>query len=346
MLVSCLMLAACGRIGFGLTETGATDPDGGSNGDGTTGDGPDTTGLPLASCEGLAASCGPTGTESCCQSPLVPGGTFARGYDAASDGMYPNQSFPATVSQFRLDRYEVTVGRFRKFLDAGQGTQTQPPATGSGARTLAGMADQGGWEAAWNTALAADRGTLSTLLVCDVGWPTWTDNPGPNESLPINCVSWYEAFAFCAWDGGFLPTEAEWNFAASGGDEARAYPWSNPPGDTTADCSHATFFDGAYCAGAPEGSVSVVGNEAPEGDGRWGQSDLAGNVAEWVLDWYESTFSLPCDDCAVVQSSSSERVTRGGAFASAASNLRTARRSLGPPDTRSVIVGFRCARAP
>jgi formylglycine-generating enzyme required for sulfatase activity len=46
--------------------------------------------------------------------------------------------------------------------------------------------------------------------------PSWTDTAGANEALPMNCLTWYAAFAFCVWDGGFLPTEAEWNYAATG----------------------------------------------------------------------------------------------------------------------------------
>ena len=90
--------------------------------------------------------------------------------------------------------------------------------------------------------------------------------PGANESLPINCITWYEAFAFCAWDGGFLPTEAEWNYAAAGGSEQRAYPWSNPPTSTTIDCSHANYDDcAALREPAGDGAVNRVGSESPAG---------------------------------------------------------------------------------
>ena len=64
----------------------------------------------------------------------------------------------------------------------------------------------------------------------------------PNAA--INCVNWFEAYAFCIWDGGFLPTEAEWNYAASGGSEQRYYPWSAsfPPGATTIDETYASYW--------------------------------------------------------------------------------------------------------
>lgn len=182
------------------------------------------------SCVGLAESCGPNADEDCCSTATpIPGGTFFRSYDMAGDGMYPSMSYPATVGPFVLDRFEVTVGRFRKFVEAGMGTRANPPSAGGGARRLNGIDGQGGWDASWNDDLAADTAALVTAIKCDPTYQTWTDTAVANENLPINCVDWFEAAAFCIWDGGFLPSEAEWNFAAAGGAEQRAYPWSKPP---------------------------------------------------------------------------------------------------------------------
>ena len=113
-LVAVVCVCGCGRVGF---EASAGDSS--SNGDarsGGAGDAAGTTGgdaPQAASCTGLAAICGPSGTASCCSSPLVPGGTFYRSYDVGTDGMYTSMASPATVSDFRLDTYEVTVARFR-----------------------------------------------------------------------------------------------------------------------------------------------------------------------------------------------------------------------------------------
>jgi formylglycine-generating enzyme required for sulfatase activity len=171
---------------------------------------------------------------------------------------------------------------------------------------------------------------------------------GPNENLPINCVLWYEAYAFCIWDGGFLPTEAEREFAAAGGSQQREYPWGTiPPG---ADFEYAIY--GCYY---PSGSGSCPGesiiNIAPVGTaalgaGLWGQLDLAGELSEWSLDWY-APYVDPCVNCAYLTASLG-RVARGGDFRndSTGSLASFARPPGGDLSGRYVDVGIRCARAP
>ena len=240
----------------------------------------------LPHCANLEPTCGPAGATNCCASSVVPGNaagatlagtSFFRNYDAASDGVYTSMASPATVSNFRLDNYEVTVGRFRQFVNAGYGTQARAPTAGAGAHPFLPTS---GWDPSWNGFLAQDAAQLQTAMKCDSAHQTWTDTPGSNESLPINCISWFEAMAFCIWDGGYLPTEAEFNYAASGGGEHRAYPWSPSatPGATTIDCSYANYTP--QPAGCVNGT-NRVGSESPKGDNRWGQSDLGGNVYEW-----------------------------------------------------------------
>ncbi|HSD89442.1 MAG TPA: SUMF1/EgtB/PvdO family nonheme iron enzyme [Kofleriaceae bacterium] len=328
-LAWCLVGAACGRIDFDVVSTGDAPGD-----------------APAPSCAGLAPTCGPAGTSSCCGSPLVPGGMFFRGYDVGTDGAYPDMMYPATVSDFRLDMYEVTVGRFRQFVNAGMGTQQNPPAPGVGARTLNGLADQGGWDASWNGNLTVDSAALVAAVKCYPQHQTWTDVPGANENLAMNCITWYEAMAFCAWDGGFLPTEAEWNYAAAGGSEQRAYPWSTPASSLVLDCSYANYYDnlaGRPCANPPNGGVNAVGSESPNGDGKWGQTDLLGNVYEWTLDWYATPYSNPCSDCADL-TVAEYRVFRGCSYNCGGFNLRGAIRSLDAPTWRYYEQGVRCAR--
>src|SRR5262249_32553261 len=131
-----------------------------------------------------------------------------------------------------------TVGRFRQFVMAGQGTQANPPAAGGGAHP--GIPNTG-WDPAWNSYLVASTSVLTTIIKCNAMYGTWTDTPSGNENRPIVCIDWFEAPAFCGWDGGYLPTEAESMYAASGGSLQRAFPWSSPPTDLTLDCAHANY---------------------------------------------------------------------------------------------------------
>jgi sulfatase modifying factor 1 len=290
---------------------------------------------PPSSCNDLPATCGPTGSNNCCESPTVPDGTFYRSYDIAADGLYPSTSYLATVSAFRFDAYEATVGRFRKFVEASQGTQESPPIAGAGEHV---RISSSGWDPSWNSALTSDTATLIAAVKCHATWQTWTDVPGTNENLPMNCVTWYEAMAFCAWDGGYLPSEMEWNYAAAGGNEQRAYPWSSPAGSTTIDCAHANY-NSTSCVNG----TNRVGSESPTGDGKWGQSDLAGNVWEWTLDWSATAYPVPCSDCANLTPSTS-RVFRGGSYLNDAPTVRVGDRVFFAPSFRGPNVGVRCAR--
>ncbi|WP_437653086.1 formylglycine-generating enzyme family protein [Sorangium sp. So ce1182] len=282
------------------------------------------------SCIDLAATCGPGEDESCCAASAVTGGTFNRGNDPVN---------PATVSGFLLDRFEVTVGRFRKFVAAYPGSR---PAAGAGRHPLI---DGGGWDIGWNIELPADAAGLRAAIKCSPVYQTWTDAPGPNEHLPMNCLSWYVAFAFCAWDGGRPATEAEWNYAAAGGDEQRLYPWSSPADSLTIDSSYAVY--GCEARGSCAFTdVQAVGSRSPKGDGAWGQADLAGNMWEWVLDWYASAYPSDCNDCANL-AAASYRVLRGGSFSNVASSLiSSARNGYVVPSYGGHEVGARCARTP
>ncbi|AGP33065.1 hypothetical protein SCE1572_00265 [Sorangium cellulosum So0157-2] len=258
------------------------------------------------------------------------GGSFKRDND---------ERYPARVSGFALDRFEVTVGRFRKFVEAYPGSK---PKAGAGKHPLI---DGSGWNDGWDDSwLPANAAALKETLKCDSTWRIWTDVPEAHEHLPVNCLSWYLAFAFCAWDGGRLPTEVEWNYAAAGGEQQREYPWSEPR-DATIDESYAAYDctgDGSPASDCELTDILPVGSR-PKGDGRWGQADLAGNVWEWALDWHADYPEEECEDCANM-AAASDRVVRGGAFVNDASYLPTSYRTYDDPADSENDVGVRCAR--
>ena len=276
----------------------------------------------------------------------VPGGTYARKY-AAQDGGVTALAAPATVSSFSLDRDEVTVARFRGLVTAWNGGAGYLPHAGAGKHAHLnggqGLANvSGGYETGWDPSNDAAIAPTSDHLACDAGLATWTPSPGANESRPVNCVNFWEAYAFCVWDGGFLPSEAEWEYAAAGGGEQREYPWG------AADPGSANAY-AIYGCNYPLGSGSCLGGPAPVGTatlgvGRWGQRNLAGNVNEWTLDSFGG-YVTPCTDCANLDPSS-PRVVRGGYFDDDARYLLPTSRTDDAPESRSACIGFRCARAP
>jgi formylglycine-generating enzyme required for sulfatase activity len=256
-----------------------------------------------------------------------------------SDHQFTDMRFPATVSDFRLDMYEITVGRFRAFVSAGMGTRAAPPATGAGAHA---QIPGSGWDASWNAQLVADTSAVIAAIKCG-NLTTWTDAPGANENLAMTCITWYEAQAFCTWDGGYLPTETEWNYAAAGGSEQRAFPWSSPASSVTLDCTYANTSEPQQCVG----KLTAVGAYSPKGDGKWLQADLTGNDLEWTLDYYSSSYPTPCTDCATLTASvAGVHEFRGGGWGATGPNVRPAYRAGGPDTQRVGGIGARCARAP
>jgi sulfatase modifying factor 1 len=231
---------------------------------------------PPPSCQTSGAgltNCGATFSESCCTSLEVPGGTYYRTYTNSGSGA-TGEADQATVSGFRMDKYLVTVGRFRQFVNAWNNGSGYLPAAGSGKHTylnggqgLANSGDPGtyetGWEATnWNNTIDPTNANLACL---SGHADTWTNAAGSQENLPINCVNWYEAYAFCIWDGGFLPSEAEWEYAAAGGSQQREYPWGTAALGTACPgtgCQYA-IYNCDYPSGT--GSCTGVGNIAPVG---------------------------------------------------------------------------------
>ena len=342
------------------TDAGADSDPGDSTTD--TGDG-GTTGVGSCATPGDGrTNCGASGTESCCTSLLVSGvstAAFSRSYDGISTG-FTDAKWKAQISNFRLDKYEVTVGRFRQYVAAV--IAGWKPTAGSGKHThlngglgLAGPASgyEPGWDPAFTTTLnfPTDKATWDKNLVTTTGMtdpsyrPTWTSLPGGNETKPINQVTWFDAYAFCIWDGAFLPSEAEWNYAAAGGVEQRVYPWSAayPPGSTGITDSHATYSGSSGGTGAKK-----VGATSPYGDGKWGQTDLAGNVAEWTIDFFKGVYNeTTCVDCAFTYAPGEYfRMIRGGGFGGDANDVLVSKRGNSGDGRRAEWTGVRCARKP
>lgn len=283
------------------------------------------------SCTALSARCGPN--LSCCHSIPVPGASFSRGCDAdcAKICAPPAEGFRATVGAFALDAFEVTVTRFRNFVVAYPNSK---PAPGEGKNPR--NPDDRGWQDAWNEHLPAGQAELRAQLEtsCDES-RAWTAEVGANEDKPINCVNWFLAQAFCVWDGGRLPTSAEWELAASGA-ESRVYPWSQPPNATQIDASHAVYAT-ELVSPEPVGQLAA-------GRGRFGHYDLAGNVAEWVFDAWGCYAAKACIDCGDPNSDFDLKTVRGGSFLSEADHVRVAVWGGGIDTDGTALYGFRCAR--
>jgi formylglycine-generating enzyme len=305
-----------------------------------------TSGAPVAG--GQSQSCAGGSTcngESCCATITVPGGTFPQGRSdvTTSSDYYPGGSpdespeHPSTVTIFALDKYEVTVGRFRTFVAAYVSNGCSAPASGAGANP---MVPGTGWQSEWKTALPEQSAFQDARhLHCD-DRATWTDTTGTEaqESRAINCVSWYEAFAFCIWDGGRLPTESEWEYAAAGGAENRLYPWGNAP----PDCTYANASNNAVYCDLITGSVAKVGSST-KGSGKWGHADLAGNVGEWTYDGF-STYPGSAVTNYTYGGNESNRTNRGASFFYGFEHVRAASRGTGMPEMHSSTLGVRCAR--
>jgi sulfatase modifying factor 1 len=298
------------------------------------------------------SNCGPggSGTESCCTSLVVCGGTYSRWYYYPNpDGGPTAEADPATVSGFRLDKYLVTVGRFRQFVAAWNGGFLPPVGSGkhaylNGGKGLKNSGSPGSYETGWVSLDDSNISPTDANLACGPPYDAWTTTAGAQENLPINCVNWWESYAFCIWDGGFLPSEAEAEYAAAGGNEQRVYPWGlTDPGTTNQYAIYGCYYPSHSGTCTSVANLAAVGT-AVSGVGRWGQLDLAGDVFEWSLDG-DAPYVDPCADCADL-TSANYRVSRGGSFGFGTSNLLPPRGASSSPTLRGNYNGFRCARAP
>ncbi len=293
---------------------------------------------PGISCQvATAHSCG---GENCCTSIFSPGGQVRLGAGGEpTDADYSPEAsseeapeHPEHVGAFYLDKYPVTVGRFQAFVNAW--SEGWRPSYGSGAHP---RIEGTGWQNWWFELRSE---------ACADNW----NSDEPSEI--VGCVQWHDAFAFCIWDGGRLPTEAEWEFAAAGGSENRLYPWGD----------EAPSFDSRWQEqGASR--FPLVGQD-PEHAGRYGHQDLVGVSWEWVLDAYAPgsyAGRVGCSDCANLKPADEAKVLRGGTIDGQSETFRVEHgarfiHGLDSAPGRSAyraamtgymdeeLVGFRCAR--
>jgi formylglycine-generating enzyme required for sulfatase activity len=253
----------------------------------------------------------------------VPPGTFQMGcipWDSACRAdEKPRHS--VTISRgLWAGRTEVTVGAFGRFV--GQ----------TGYRTTA---EREGSAFAWR------NGIWDSVQGASWRVPGFSQD----EAHPVVTVSWHDAAAYCAWSGGRLPTEAEWEYMARGGREDAIYPWEGGASHETANygqepqCSPC----GPLASGTDRWEYTAPVGRFPANG--FGQVDVAGNVWEWTADWYGEGYygdSSAGDPAGPI--SGHTRVLRGGGWFNPSEYLRVSDRDGGEPGAAFGMIGFRCAR--
>jgi formylglycine-generating enzyme len=257
----------------------------------------------------------------------IDGGSFLMGSPDGHPAETPVRR--VTVDAFWIDRHEVTVAAFAGFVDA-TGYVTE--------------AERFGWSGVFD---------LERRQWQPVEGAYWRSPEGPGSSAPVDepvtQVSWNDAVAYATWAGKRLPTEAEWEYAARGGLEGRRYAWGDelrPGGIPVANWWQGRFPDentveDGFLMRAP------VGRFPPN---RYGLYDMAGNVWEWVADWFDAGYyAVAPARNPRGPAAGAERVMRGGSWMCAenfCANYRVAARSSATPDSALNNLGFRCARDP
>jgi len=262
----------------------------------------------------------------------VPPGSFEMGCVAGDrecqDDEKPSRRVELTQG-FWVGRTEVTVAAFREFVSA------------TGRRTTA---ESDGWSGVFD----------GRSLVKEVGasWQAPGFEQGPAH--PVVHVSWYDAWAYCAWASGRLPTEAEFEYVARAGRAPAKYPWGGTPEPLSGGAKQANVADESLrrlyptlkiVTGYDDGYVftSPVGTFPPPN--AFGLHDVAGNVAEWCLDSYDPKYyTLGINRDPPGPPFGLQHMIRGGSWLDDASSLRASYRVRDTPAYHDVLVGFRCVR--
>ena len=240
----------------------------------------------------------------------IPGGEFYMGSDAAEALDNERSRHLCYLEAYSIDRYPVTCGQYQTFMTSGG---YQNPNWWS--------AD--GWK--WLQGEAVDRPLY------------WSENPAFNNH-PVCGVSWYEAEAYCNFSDKRLPSEAEWEKAASWdatNQTYRIYPWGDSPPNGSL-CNHSNNI----------ANTSPV-DSFPKGASAAGCCDMLGNVWEWTASTFEAYpgfESYPYRGYSEVYFDGEHRVLKGGSWATFPQALRSSFRNWYYPGVRQIIAGFRCAK--
>ncbi|MEG4075407.1 ergothioneine biosynthesis protein EgtB [Microcoleus sp. Pol14C2] len=240
----------------------------------------------------------------------IPGGEFYMGSDAAEALDNERSRHLCYLEAYSIDRYPVTCCQYRDFMESG-GYQNPDWWSADGWKWLQGEA-------------------VSQPLY-------WSENPAFNNH-PVCGVSWYEAEAYCNFIGKRLPSEAEWEKAASWNatnQTYRIYPWGEEPPNGSL-CNH----------GNNIANTSPV-DAFPKGASALGCWDMLGNVWEWTastFDAYPGFESYPYRGYSQVYFDGEHRVLKGGSWATFPQALRSTFRNWYYPGVRQIIAGFRCAK--
>ena len=237
----------------------------------------------------------------------IPGGTFQMGSENGEDDERPVHS--VTLDAFWMDQTEVTNAMYSTFLSA-MGNQNE------GGVIWLDAADE-------NVDIYQQNGE-------------WRVRTGM-EFNPVREVSWYGAVAYCAWAGRTLPTEAQWEYAARGGLAGAVYPWGNE----TPSCSLGAQNGAHYDSCLPDDTIPVA-SFTPNG---YGLFDIAGNVWEWVTDWYGPYSSAAVENPSGAESGAG-RVLRGGSWNVIREGMRVSNRIGDAPEDSGNTLGFRCSLSP